>query len=158
MSVWGQTRQSGFSLVELVIVVVVIGIIAAIAVPRISRGSQGATEAALEGNLSILRKAVEIYAAEHNGLYPTAAGIEDQLLKYTDLQGNVSDVRTQKHMYGPYLRQLPPLPVGLREGQRSIATSDANDVGWIYEPDSGDIRPNTGDSAVDSFGNLFKNY
>ena len=66
-------RKSAFSLVELVIVIVIIGIIAAIAVPRISRGAKGATDSALKGDLTALRSAIDLYAAEHGGSFPTVA-------------------------------------------------------------------------------------
>src|SRR5919112_1210242 len=64
-------RRRGFSLIELVIVVVIIGIIAAIAIPRMSRGTAGAADSALSGNLNVLRNAIELYATEHGGKFPS---------------------------------------------------------------------------------------
>ncbi len=76
-------RNSAFSLLELVIVVVIIGIIAAIAIPRMSRGARGADESALKGDLAILRNAIDLYAAEHGGNFPsgTAAVVAAQLME-----------------------------------------------------------------------------
>src|SRR5438046_9815698 len=75
----------GFSLIELVIVVVIIGIIAAIAIPKMSKGAAGAGDSALQGNLAVIRNAIELYNSEH-GKFPsgTATNVEDQLTKYTD--------------------------------------------------------------------------
>ena len=50
--------STGFSLLELVIVIVIMGIVAAVAIPRMSRGSAGAADAALSGDLSVLRRAI----------------------------------------------------------------------------------------------------
>src|SRR4051794_30990853 len=88
--VGGGIAARGFSLVELVIVVVIIGIIAAIAIPRMSRGTAGAADNALAENLAILRKAIDVFQAEHNGAYPTpgpSCTVEDLLTKYSDADG-----------------------------------------------------------------------
>ena len=52
--------------------------------------------------------------------------------------------KTLTHIYGPYLRSIPPLPVGAKQGSTSIAaTADGNDVGWVYTEASGTIKANT---------------
>src|SRR5215212_8137789 len=83
-------RSSGFSLIELVIVVVIIGIIAAIAIPRLSRGSAGAADSAVSGNLAVLRSAIDLYATEHGGTYPTVGTFDSQVTQYTDTSGSFS--------------------------------------------------------------------
>src|SRR5215218_7529280 len=60
----GVRYSRAFSLIELVIVVVIIGIIAAIAIPKMSRGSAGAADSALQGNLAVLRNAIDLYSTE----------------------------------------------------------------------------------------------
>src|SRR5207249_11695047 len=107
-----RVNRAGFSLIELVIVVVIIGIIAAIAIPRLSRGSAGAADSALSGNLAVLRSAIDLYSTEHGGTFPALATFEDQLTKYTDGNGGVSTTKDSSHLYGPYIRKLPLLPVG----------------------------------------------
>jgi prepilin-type N-terminal cleavage/methylation domain-containing protein len=150
-------RKRGFSLIELVIVVVIIGIIGAIAIPRMSRGSAGAADNALRGNLAVLRGAIETFAAEHDGLYPSATDITVQLTQYSDSQGTTNASRTATHIYGPYIREIPPLPVGARKGSSGIATADGAGVGWIYNPTSGAIRANTTTEA-DVSGKLYSDY
>src|SRR5688500_15029970 len=126
------SARRGFSLIELVIVVVIIGIIAAIAVPRMSRGSQGAADSALSGNLSVLRNAVDLYQTEHQA-YPAAAlgdtvtVLERQLTKYTDAAGgsNVTQTKDAAHPFGPFLRRIPPLPVGSKKTQSTVRIATA---------------------------------
>ncbi len=127
-------KHRGFSLIELVIVVVIIGIIGAIAVPRVSRGAVGAAESALAQDLHILRSAVALYQAEHNGQQPLDAKVTEQLLGYTDIDGNVSPdgTMTTPYIYGPYLGQLPKLPIGTRKGNTGIHWTDGAGVGWLY--------------------------
>ena len=109
-------KRSGFSLLELVIVVSIIGIIAAIAIPRFSRATAGATDAALTGDLAVMRNAIDMCAAEHGGTFPTVADIEDQLTTYTDASGNANASKTTTYIYGPYLRKVPGWPVGAKKG------------------------------------------
>ncbi len=143
-----RVRKNGFSLIELVIVVVIIAIIGAIAIPKMSRGASGAADSALVQNLSVLRSAIDLYQTEHGGSYPTAAAINDALLKYTDDQGAINGTGTKDatHIYGPYLRSVPTLPVGAKKGQNGIdiaANSATATVGWIYDPALGTMKANT---------------
>ena len=151
-------RYSGFSLLELVIVVVIVGIIAAIAIPRMSRGSAGAADAALSGDLAVLRNAIDMYAAEHNGNFPSARDIEEQLLEYTDSDGNTRSTPNETHIYGPYLRKIPPLPVGSHKGCTQIRTSSNNNTGWIYDPDTGEIHANCSNRERDAAGTRYNEY
>jgi len=134
--------HAGFSLIELVIVVVIIGIIGAVAVPRMSRGAQGASISALTGDLSVLNTAVEPYAPEHNGDYPDPAKINTQLVVKTNQWGDAWSGAPGEMAFGPYLRSVPPLPLGDRKGSTTIALNDGDDIGWLYVPASGLIRPN----------------
>jgi general secretion pathway protein G len=146
--------RRGFSLIELVIVVVIIAIIGAIAIPRMSRGSAGAADAALAGNLSVLRGAIDLYATEHTGSYPALATFEDQLTQYTDDTGGTSATKTATHIYGPYLRKIPPLPTGAHKGDTGIAAPAAvppvaevaGANGWLYDVGTGQIWANDVDN------------
>ena len=147
-----------FSLLELVIVVVIIAVIAAIAIPRLSRGSSGAADAALRRDLMELRKAIDLFILEHNGKIPTRAEITAALTKYSDASGTgFADARDADHIYGPYLRAIPGLPVGKKKGCAGIAAGNLNGVGWIYNDFDGSIRANTSTEADDS-GKLYRDY
>jgi general secretion pathway protein G len=153
-------------------VIVIIGIIAAIAVPRISRGAKGAAESAVKSDLAVLRQAIDMYSAEHNGLFPgknkqdgTAGGTNvdfvAQLTKFSDVSGKCGDYDAATGIiYGPYLRNgMPPLPVGPNATATDVlfsATSPPtpdNAGGWVYNQSTGELRANT--SVADESG---KNY
>lgn len=159
----------GFSLIELVIVVVIIGIIGAIAIPRMSRGASGAADSSLKANLAVLRNAIDLYHAEH-GKYPTLGQMQQAdpsqhvLLTYTNIDGLTSPTPTATHVYGPYLRTIPPLPVGPNQGSTSfnstLETGPASSTtpGWYYNAVNGDIRANTGDLLDTSKSRLYSSY
>lgn len=158
-----RSKTKGFSLIELVIVVVIIGIIAAIAIPRMSRGSAGAADSALRGDLSILRSAIDIYKTEH-GSFPTSGSIATQLTQFTDASGNTAATSDSTHIYGPYLRAVPPVPVGslkadgvngVKIGGPPPGTPDTG-YGWLYDPTSGNITANT--AASDVTGTAYSTY
>ncbi len=150
--------QRGFSLLELVIVVAIVAILAAIGVPRMSRGSRGADDSALGGDLTTLRSAIDLYATEHTGTYPDVDKIADQLTQYSNAAGAVSDKKTTDCIYGPYLRAIPPLPVGAKRGQTGIAAADGPEVGWIYDATEGTIHANTPDAEKGDTGKLYNTY
>lgn len=166
-------KPTAFSLIELVIVVVIIGIIAAIAIPRMSRGSQGASESALAGDMAVWRSALDLYQSEHNGAYPTDnTTIQNQLSQYTDFSGAPSATKDSTHIYGPYLRTIPPLPVSDPTGATSLpkgsvtigATTTggapsslvSGGFGWLYDG-AGGLYPNTG-PVTDPTGKLYNSY
>jgi len=150
-------RNQAFSLLELVIVVAIIAILAAIAIPRMSRGSKGAGDSALAGDLAVLRNAIDIFAAEHSGTFPSATDVADQLTQYTDIDGVAQAAKDPNHIYGPYVRKIPPLPVGVRKSSTGIAAVDGAGVGWIYNATSGSIRANTTTEKDDS-DKLYSDY
>jgi len=149
-------RNGAFSLLELVIVIAIMAVLAAIAIPRMSRGSRGADEAALEGDLAVLRNAIEVFAAEHSNTYPLVSNIVKQLTQYTDAFGHAQATRDKTHIYGLYVLKVPPLPIGPRKGCTGIAAADAKDVGWIYDEKTGHIRANTTTQIIEVTGRLFR--
>jgi prepilin-type N-terminal cleavage/methylation domain-containing protein len=136
-------HDKGFSLLELVIVVAILAVLAAIALPRLGGGTGRAGNAAARADLETLQKAIDLFIAEHHGCHPSADAIADQLTQYTDMAGHVQSAPDATHVYGPYLRAIPPLPIGHRKGSTKIALADGAGVGWIYDPASGRITPNT---------------
>lgn len=146
-----QTRRSaGFSLVELIIVVVIVGLLAAIAIPRFSRGAANTNVTAFSGDLAVIRNALELYAVEHNGVYPTAANFEAQLTQFTNEAGDVSENGGPGFELGPYLIAMPDLKVGPARGFAGVeavagtpsAASGNAGVGWLYDQATGRIWPN----------------
>lgn len=166
----GRKAGRGFSLVELVIVIVIIGIIAAIAIPRVSRGSKGAGESSLSSNLAVMRNALEMYATEHDSVYPgvkvdglggavnTAAAALSQLTMYSKSDGACKATRDAANgfVFGPYLRRgIPPLPVGTNKGKTTMKldvtaspppVSVGTGEGWVYNQNTGEIIANADDN------------
>ncbi len=151
-------KKAGFSLVELVIVIVIIGVIAAIAVPRISRGAAGAGQSALRADLHVLRNALDMYAAEHNGTYPLATTFEAQLTQFTDDAGATNATKTTQYKYGPYLIAVPLLKVGDGKGQKGVSDLTGPTIGWIYVEGTGQINANAGPTAKGDDNILFSAY
>jgi prepilin-type N-terminal cleavage/methylation domain-containing protein len=153
-------EESGraFSLLEVVIVVAIVSVLSAIAIPRMSRGAKGAQDSGLKDDLAVLRNAIDLYAAEHGGGFPLEPDIADQLTQYTDCDGDAQTTADSTHIYGPYLRAIPPLPVGARKGGTDIDQNDGEDVGWIYEGESGTITANCADSEIDDSGKKYNTY
>ncbi len=142
--------RSAFSLIELVIVVVIIGIIAAIAIPRMSRGAAGANSASLKGSLAVLRNAIDLYATEHGGTNPAVATFAAQLTQYSDAAGATNATKTGAFIYGPYIREIPKVPVGPKAGSNGVAAADAAGIGWLYTVGTGAIVSNTGTDTDDA--------
>jgi prepilin-type N-terminal cleavage/methylation domain-containing protein len=159
------SRHTGFSLIELVIVVVIIGVLAAIAVPRLSRGASGAADSAVSSNLATMRAAIDLYATEHGGTYPTLAAFDTQLTQFTDASGTTSTTKTATAIYGPYLRKVPPLPVGPTGYKNTTTVMDGSSGtpgtsagAWFYNATTGDIRANLADAVQDVSGKSYNAY
>jgi general secretion pathway protein G len=63
-------KRKGFTLIELLIVVLILGALAAIAIPRITVSAGNAKANACATNLDLINSQIELYAADHNGVYP----------------------------------------------------------------------------------------
>ncbi len=150
-------RKRAFSLIELVIVVVIIGIIAAIAIPRMSRGAEGAADAALIGDLAVMRSALDLFVTEHTGQEPSsAANFDAEMTGKTNLAGTAG--AGPGFIYGPYLRAVPPLPVGsVNKGESGVtALAGTPAFGWVYDSVNVTIVANTADT--DANGDPYNGY
>jgi len=139
-------------MIELVVVVVIIAVISSMAMLSFSSGASNAAASALESDIATLASAIERYAIEHGGQFPEADQIADQLLRYTDAQGNVANTVGSPYIFGPYLRKVPPLPLGVNKGATGIAADSADGIGWIYHEPTGAIGPNTTASKLTEIG------
>src|SRR5690606_11714609 len=117
----------------------------------------------LREDLSHLRRAIELYAGEHDGRFPGAtadglgnvagssAAFVNQLTLWSNERGEVANAPAAAYPCGPYLRQIPPAPVGPNAGKATVAMDPSNSPplvttgaeGWVYNPATGDIIVNT---------------
>jgi type II secretory pathway pseudopilin PulG len=153
---------SSFPILELAIVLVVLGIIASIVGPRMSRGAAAPAapnhDPVLIGRLKTFRAAIDAYTNEHGGHTPDPDRIVPQLTTYTDWAGRTSPVKTGQHFLGPYLRDIPPLPVGPRKGKTTIGLPTDPATAWTYDPTSGHVRANTPPDERDPAGRPYASY
>jgi len=148
--------SKGFTLVELLIVVAIIALLAAVLIPRLGDSSADAKDAVLYENLQRLRHQIELFRVDHDGNVPGFAGEDahEQMLKYTDIAGALSDTPSATHRYGPYFANgMPENPFNGGTAWKTSAdpsgeTPDADlteggqVVGWFYDPAAGVVAPN----------------
>ena len=136
--------KKAFTLIEILIVVAILGILAAIALPTFKGHMTEARESAAKDILRILRNAIELYAAQHNGVPPGYAG--------NDPSNTLSSVLFFDQMVFSehYLSELPENPFNGKRGIKMIANNEdfptapvMTDVwGWIYKPATKTIKLN----------------
>lgn len=149
----------GFTLVELIVAMLIVAMLAAMAIPRLSRGSDGAKRTALRAHLATMRQAIGLYAAEHLGQFPgpTEARFVAQLTLYTNAGGQTNGTKSAPYVFGPYLSTIPAIPLGPNEGSNTVlidlnsppAPQPASGDGWVYNPATGEFRPNLGAEAFE---------
>ncbi|HUR53208.1 MAG TPA: hypothetical protein VMZ71_03705, partial [Gemmataceae bacterium] len=141
-----------------------LGIVASFVVPRMSRGAAGGAGAGggpdkvLVGRLKALRQAIAAYTDEHRGHTPDPDRIVAQLTGYTDWAGRTSPAKTSRHTFGPYIREIPPLPVGSKRGRSTIGLPTDPGTAWTYDSTMGRIRANTLAGECDSAGRAYASY
>jgi prepilin-type N-terminal cleavage/methylation domain-containing protein len=67
-------RRRGFTIVELLIIVAVIGILVTIVLVSYNSTQARSRDVRRKSDISIIVGYLELYAAEHQGLYPTSSG------------------------------------------------------------------------------------
>ena len=106
-----------------------------------------------------MRSALDLFVTEHTGVRPTVANFEDSMLLYSNDVGDTNTVKGAGYIYGPYLRAIPPLPLGPMTGTTGIKAPPADGVGagWIYDFATGSISANTTVEA-DANGKPYNTY
>jgi len=125
------SRRTGFTLVELVVVIMILGIMAAVAVPKLINATATATDNSLKQTIHVVRNAIEMYAAHHNGALPGGTSPTQDTF--------IADLKS-------YLQNgvFPTCPVGKKDTSVSIVdvapetalTADGT-TSWMYNKRDG---------------------
>lgn len=120
-----------FTLVEILIVVIILGILSAVIVPQFSRATDEAKLGTTQSELEKIRRALEVFAARHEGTLPANIAEGD---------GTWGDLIAERE----YLKSAP-INQWVGGNGRVIVFGDAPDgafqadYGWIYDPNTGEI-------------------
>jgi hypothetical protein len=165
------------NVLELAVALTVLVIIAAFAGPRFSRAATTRDVPPLKVRLELLRNAIERYCYDHvawpgqKGDGTNAAGTTEafqaQLTQYSDADGFVSDVMTNRFRYGPYLREgVPACPVEPCNDRAAVLVisgaqpphrdAEHPDAGWIFNCSTGVITANS--DVTDADGIRYDDY
>ncbi len=128
-------KKSGFTLIELVVVILILGILAGVAAPKLFNTSAKASDNSAKTTLSIVRDAVEIFAAENGGNRPRHDTEANFLLDILpSLRGN----------------DFPTCPVGANSGSKavSVAAATGGTQGWRYN--AGEFFINSGEFTANN--------
>ena len=152
------TNRSAFTLIEVLIVVVIMAVLAATIIPQFASSTDDAKASAVKFNLHTLRQQIEMYKLQHNGTVPAInAGTLPGMIYASDASGanNGTSTSDATHPFGPYVQggALPPNPY---DGKNTVSqtavfppTATTAAGGWLYEPTSGQIAPNTAGHLTD---------
>jgi prepilin-type N-terminal cleavage/methylation domain-containing protein len=147
-------RRSAFTLIEVLIVVIIMAVLAATIIPQFTTSTKDAKESSLKFNMHTLRSQIELYKAQHNGVYPAVTSKSLPQLTSRTNAGGTTGTDAASYPFGPYVDQIPNNPMDGKNAVTSVSLSGAKptavsgtDGGWQYDPNTGAIWPN--DSETD---------
>ncbi len=152
----GQPR--GFTLIEILIVIMMLGILAAIVVPRLLDAQDDARESAIETDIQMVRRQIQVYKAQHVGKgphldefgNPDFNNLPARLIGKTDLNGKIN----ANGAFGPYMKMWPinpytsnPIKAGTISFGTDIAPPRDESSGWYYNTKTCVLSANSANGA-----------
>jgi type II secretory pathway pseudopilin PulG len=166
----------GLATIDLVIALTLLLLAGTLLTRGLTQSETRDQQRVLQGRLEMFRGALQMYHHDH-GFYPGSGSdygyplsdesMQAKLMAYTDDRGQVSETRTYRFRYGPYLQEIPVEPFGdsneirwaLRDKRGNSAWvgeihSGAGDGGWFYAPETGTLRADLGKMFPETLAGL----
>ncbi len=144
------SRKKAFTLVEILIVVIILGILAAVVIPQFSEASSDTRASSVMSDLKMIRAQIQLYKAQHSDDY--SDDFENQMTKYTDVDGTTAAAYTSTFRFGPYMLKVPPNPYGGSSAVRTVTSgafaAPAATAGWYYNSTTGEFRADCKDETT----------
>lgn len=101
--------KRGFTLIELLVVIAIIAIIAALLFPVFARAKANAKQAACVANLSQAGKAIALYMADYDDLFPAMVDATDKYIPsiwnaHSDWQARIDSLPLVQDALAPYVK------------------------------------------------------
>jgi type II secretory pathway pseudopilin PulG len=119
----------------------ILGIVAAIAAPRVLGAAGAAADNSARQTLSVIREAIDSYAAHHPDELPGADGQESTFIN--DLRAYLRGAEFPKCQVGPVKNNSVRMTTGV--GPIADEATDS----WVYKYDTGEFHINSDDTAKD---------
>jgi general secretion pathway protein G len=146
MRCYRRTGRCGFTLVEVVVVVMILGILAAIAAPRMLNAADVATDNSVRQTLSVIREAIDSFAAQHPDQLPGQGGDESTFAQ--DLKPYLRGAEFPKCPVGPAKNNRVRMMAGAGSIVAGIAASKASHS-WVYQYETGEFYINCDDATAE---------
>ncbi len=135
--------RGAFTLIEVLIVVVIMAVLAATIIPQFSSSTTDAKKSTLKFNAHTMRSQVELYKAQHLGLYPANLSL---LTGETKVDGTLNPGASDPVNYpcGPYMDEIPANPFNGLDTEKpgSVVADVDNTTGWLYDVNTGSVHAN----------------
>lgn len=130
----------GFTLIELLVVIAIIGILSAVVVASLNTAKSNANEARRLSDIRQIRHALELYANDHGGAFPSTSGtiVCLGMNPAETCWGGTSGSEALNAALAPYLSKIPRDPISSRLYNAYTYRSNGTGNGFCYSyPDAG---------------------